>query len=228
IAGLVAAALAARFVLPPLVPRTIRLRNLDAMAGTLATLMDRSTQLRALVLVAVTLAIGVLYVHRDNIWDTRLTALSPISKEQFALDASLRADLGDAGVRYVASFIAPDQEAALQISERATIALQQLVDDNVIGGFHAPSRLLPSLATQRARQAALPDEKTLQINLNTALQELPLKADKLSDFVADVAAARTRAPLTQDSLRGTSLGILLGSMLIQRENDVLILMPLRS
>ncbi|MET0378800.1 MAG: MMPL family transporter [Spongiibacteraceae bacterium] len=228
IAGLIAAALAARFVLPPLVPGTIKLRNLDTAASALATLMDRSTRLRAIALVAVALAIGVLYVHRDAIWDKRLTALSPISQAQFALDGSLRADLGDANVRYVASFIAPDQEVALQISERASIVLQQLVDDNVIGSFHAPSRLLPSIATQHARQAALPAEKALQENLDSALQGLPLNADKLHDFVADVAAARARAPLTQDALRGTSLGILLGSMLIQRDKDVLVLMPLRS
>lgn len=228
IAGLIAAALVARFVLPPLVPRTARLRNLDSIAAGLAQLMNRAARLWPLVLVVVALAIGLIYAHKDDIWDKRLTALSPISKQQYALDASLRADFGDSGVRYVASFIAPDQEAALQTSERAAVALQQLVDDNVIGSFHAPSRLLPSEATQRGRQSALPPEKTLRENLDSALRGLPLQAGKLGEFIADVEAARTRPLLTKDALSGTSLGILLGSMLIQREHDVLVLMPLRS
>jgi len=228
IAGLIAAALAARFVLPPLVPRTVKLRNLDHIGAALAKLMDHSMRLRPVALLAVALAIGFLYMHRDTVWDKRLTALSPISKAQFALDASLRNDLGDAGVRYVASFIAADQESALQMSERVSDALQQLVDTNVIGGFQSPSRLLPSLATQHLRLSALPPEKTLRENLDSALQGLPLRADKLNDFVADIAAARARPPLTREDLRGSSLGILLGSTLIQREHDVLVLMPLRS
>ncbi|EEF22165.1 conserved hypothetical protein, partial [Ricinus communis] len=190
--------------------------------------MDRCARAWPLIPVITALAAVVLFVHRDDMWDKRLTALSPIGKQQYALDASLRADFGDTGVRYVASFIAPDQEAALQLSERVAGVLQPLVDENVIGGFHAPSRLLPSEKTQRAHQAALPPKNILRANLDSALRALPLQADKLGGFIADAEAARTRPLLTRDALKGTSLGILLGSMLIQRDHDVLVLMPLQT
>ena len=228
ISGLLAAALVTRYLLPSLMPKNARLRDLSFAGAQLQKLLDNAPRLRWLTVIALLVAVAVLALHRHEIWNRQLTALSPISKEQGELDASLRADLGDSDMRYVASFTAPDQESALQTAERVSAVMQQLMEQNIIGSFHSPSRLLPSLATQRERKAALPPTDQLRANLDVALKELPLKSDRLGDFLSDTEAARTRDPLNRESLAGSSLGLLLDSMLIQRAADVLVLMPLRS
>jgi predicted exporter len=228
ITGLIAAALVTRYLLPPLVPAKARLRDLTLVSTQLQKLLDYSVRLRWLVGVATLAAIAVLAVHHRDIWNRQLTALSPISKAQSELDASLRGDLGDTDMRYVASFTAANQEQALQVAERASVVLQRLAEQKIIGGFHAPNQLLPSVATQQTRLAALPPPDELRRNLDAAVKELPIRADKLADFLADVEAARARAPLQRDAMQGSSLGLLLDSMLIQRVADYLVLMPLRA
>ena len=228
IAGLIAAALTTRYILPQLMPQQVALRDMSRAGLLLDRVFDAAARLRWLVAVVVVLGIGVVVAQRDDMWNRQLTALSPISKQQGELDASLRADLGGADMRYVASFTAPDQESALQLAERAGSVLQQLVERKTIGGFHTPSQLLPSLATQRARQAALPTARQAQANLLAALEGLPVKADKLANFLADVETARTAPPLDRSALQGSSAAVLLDSMLIRRAGDYLVLMPLRS
>lgn len=228
ISGVVAAALVTRYVLPPLIPQEARLRDLSFAALQLQRLLGYAVRLRWLALAALFAGVAALVFHQDAIWNRQLTALSPISHAQGELDASLRADLSDDNMRYVASFAAADQEEALRVAERASAVLQRLTEQRAIGGFHSPSQLLPSAATQSARLAALPASNELRANLDAALRGLPLDAEKLSEFVADVEAARARGPLQLESLRGTSLAVLLDSMLIRRASDYLVLMPLRA
>lgn len=227
ISGLIAAALVTRFLLPPLIPEKARLRDLKFASQQLQKLLDVAVRLRWLTVVAVLAAIAVLTLHQHDIWNRKLTALSPISHAQGELDTSLRADLGDDNMRYVVSFTAPNQEEALRVAERASAVLLQLTQQKIIGGFSAPNQLLPSEATQRTRLAALPLGDELRSNLNAALKNLPISAGKLDDFVADVEAARTHALLSRENLRGSSLSLLLDSMLIPRAADYLVLMPLR-
>ncbi|MDQ7990894.1 MAG: hypothetical protein REI09_14785, partial [Candidatus Dactylopiibacterium sp.] len=56
----------------------------------------------------------------------------------------------------------------------------------------------------------------------------PLRAERLEGFVADVAAARARAPLTRADLTGGATALGVDSLLVQRERDVLVLLPLRA
>ncbi len=228
ISGLLGAVLATRFVLPALMPKHARLRDLSAISPQVQALFDNAARLRPLVVVALLAAVAVIATHRHDLWNRQLTALSPLSKQQGELDASLRADLGDTDMRYMASFTAPDREQALQLAERATTALWGLVDAQLIGGFHTPSQLLPSAATQQARLDALPPAATLRRTLDAALVGLPVKADKLGEFLVDVEATRARPLLTREALAGSSLGLLLDSMLIPRADDYLVLMPLRA
>ena len=128
ISGVVAAALVTRYVLPPLIPRTARVRDLSFAALQLQKLLDRAVRLRVLALVALLAGVAVLALHRDDIWNRQLTALSPISQAQSELDASLRGDLNDDNMRYVASFTAADQESALRLAERTSAVLQRLIE----------------------------------------------------------------------------------------------------
>jgi predicted exporter len=227
ISGLLAAALVTRYLLPSLIPEKAKLRDLALAAKQLQKLLDYSGRLRWFAYLTLMLAIGVLVFHQSDIWSRQLSALSPISPAQSELDASLRSALGDSHMQYVASFTASSQEDALQVAERVSVVLHQQLDQKTIGGFHLPSQLLPSEATQRARLAALPVSEQMRTNLDAALQGLPITADKLQDFLADIEATRLRSPLTREALQGTSLAVLLDSMLIRRAADYLVLMPLR-
>lgn len=227
ISGLLAAALVTRYVLPGLMPQQLHLRDLTGPGLLLQKVLDSLTRLRWLLLVAMLAAVAVLALHHQDIWSRQLNALSSTSAAQNKLDAELRGDLGGNDMRYVASFSAPDQESALQLAERSRRVLQQLSRQNVIGGFHTPDELLPSLATQQARQAALPAAAETASRLNQAVQGLPLDAAALQGFVSDVERSRQQPLLTRASLHGSAASVLLDSMLIQRPGSYLVLMPLR-
>ncbi|NWK78671.1 MMPL family transporter [Aquitalea sp. LB_tupeE] len=227
ISGLVTAALVTRYVLPLLMPARLNLRDLSKPGLLLQKVLDGLTRLRWLLAVAMLAAVAVLALHHQDIWNRQLNALSSTSPAQNKLDAELRADLGGNDMRYVASFSAPDQESALQLAERTRRVLQQLNRQNVIGGFHTPDELLPSIATQRARQAALPPAGTAAPRLAEALQGLPVDASQLQGFVSDVTRAQQQALLSRASLHGSAASVLLDSMLIKRPGSDLVLMPLR-
>lgn len=228
ISGLLTAVLVTRYILPGLIPARARLRDLRLAGRWLQALLDGLTRLRWLLIAALCLAIGVLALHHKDIWNRQLNALSPISQQQSALDAQLRADVGGNDMRYMVSFASPDQETALRMAEQTSVVLQQLQQQGVIGGYHAPSQLLPSQASQLARQASLPDAAHAPALLQAALQGLPIDAAQLSGFLADIEASRHQALLTRQSLQGTSASVLLDSMLVPRSGSYLVLMPLRA
>jgi predicted exporter len=116
------------------------------------------------------------------------------------LDGELRADLGAPDVRLLAAFRAPDAEAALQGAERVAALLAPLVAAGLVGEIDHPARWLPSAATQRARQAALPEDALLRARMAEAMAGLQFRATAFDRFLADVAASRHLAPLLPESL----------------------------
>jgi predicted exporter len=94
--------------------------------------------------------------------------------------------------------------------------LQPLVERGVLTQVDSPSRLLPSQATQRARQAALPDADSLRARLAEALAGMPLRAERLEGFVGDVARARSGPLLAPETLRGTAASLGVQSLLFER------------
>jgi predicted exporter len=142
-----------------------------------------------------------------------LAALSPVPEPVRALDGELRAQVGAPDVRVVLSLRAPTAEAALQAAERTAAALVGVATLD-----HA-ARFLPSAATQRARIAALPDDAALAARLAAAREGLPFRATAFDPFLADVAAARSLAPLTPDGLRDAPLLAARLSPLLRAEGD---------
>ena len=118
--------------------------------------------------------------------------------------------------------------AALAQAQRLGIRLTGLVDAGVIGGFQTPTRYLPALEVQRARQASLPDEAELRARLEAALRGLPVRPGVLEPFIADVAAARRAAPLTEADLAGTSLAAAAGALLVRSGAGWAALLPVSS
>ncbi len=225
--GLVAAVLVTRYVLPKLMPQHVPAPDLPRTGELLLRLMRQAPRLRWLLLVLMLGMLVVVGLHADRIWNRSISALNPVTQAEQQLHEELRRDLGASDLRYLAVLTAADQEQALQQAERAGRVLQALSRAGTLAGYSSPSQVLPSLASQQARQAALPEPTPLRQRLEAALAGLPLRPERLQGFLTDVENSRTRPLLRRSDLDGTASALLYDSLLIPRERDVLVLMPLR-
>jgi predicted exporter len=226
--GLLAAAAVTRFVLPRLRPANLQILDRGELGRWLAVLGARLGRLRWAVLPLVLVAIVALVIERDRLWSTRLGELSPLPAAALALNESLRADVGAPDQQYLLAVGGDTREAALQAAERVAARLPALVDQGIIAGFETPTRFLPSEATQRARQMALPNRDQLIANLHMALNGLPLRPEKLTPFIDDVAAAATQPLLTREALAGSSLALAVDAMLLAGPSGWTALLPLQT
>lgn len=226
-AGLLAAVLVTRYVLPPLMPAQLPAIDLPRTGALLQRAVQLAPRLRGLLLLFVATMLAVVALHAERIWNRSISALNPVPRAAQQLDEELRRDLGASELRYLAVLTALDAEQGLQQSERASRVLQALSREGLLAGYSAPSQVLPSRASQQARQAALPEAAELQRRLAAALAGQPLKPERLQGFVADAERNRTRPLLTRADLDGTAAALLYDTLLVQRERDVLVLLPLR-
>ena len=218
IAGLIAAALVTRHVLPLLLPAGFRLRDLSAAGARLEAVVTILAQRRRWLWLPCLLAAALIGWKSEHLWQRELAALSPLPRDVRELDATLRADLGAPDVRYLVAVAANDREGALRSAEQAHARLEPLVRAGVLTHVDTPSRWLPSEATQRLRQAALPSADELRARLPAALAGLPLRAEKLDGFGTDIERARREPLLTPESLAGSSLALGLRGLLVERES----------
>lgn len=196
VAGIAAAAATTRWLLPALIPRDFRLTPahgfVHAGFARFAHTAPRAAKPALLAALAAAIAIGI---NAQRLWAQDLAALSPAAPAVKAADAALRADFAvDDGPLLLA--VGASAEAVLHASEQSLPALAAMVARGALTGFDAPARWLPSVATQRARQAALPTDDALHARLAQALRTLPFRPAAFAPFVADIAHARTQAPLT--------------------------------
>lgn len=226
IAGLLAAAMVTRFVLPHLLPENFNIRDVSATGLVLSGLLRRAAALRWPAVVLLLVACAILFQHRDHLWNDKISSLSPVSRAEVELDAKLRADVGAPDVRYLVVVSGASREAVLQSAERASAILQTQVDQGELARFESPSRYLPSMATQRARHASLPPPDVLEARLAQAVQGLPVRAQLFAPFLADAAAARSQPMLQAADLEQTSMGMAVAALLIQRNGRWSALLPL--
>ncbi len=215
ICGLVAAAAVTRFVLPHLLPADFRIRDVSAIGNRLSSLALRARSLRWPLVLLTLAALVVVVQQRATLLNPELSSLSTLSAADQAVDARLRADMGAPDPRYMVVVSGPEREAVLQSAEKISGQLEQLVRQGTLAGFQSPSLYLPSVATQRARQASLPGAG-LEQRLKQATAGLPVRAALFTPFLADVAAAKTRAPLQRADLDRTSVALAVDSLLFQR------------
>jgi predicted exporter len=227
IAGLVAAALVTRFVLPqfPLSARPLRFD--DRLTGVFERVAAFLQRMPTFVLTASVLALAFLAARHSMIWNPALSGLSPVSLRSQQLDESLRADLGAPQMRFLLVVEATGEEQALRGAEAVSDQLRALQSRKIIDGFESPSKLVPSLASQRLRQAALPDPGVLAQRLPKALDGLPLRPERLTPFVHDVAAARQLPPLTREGLGQTDLALSFDALMLRGTNGVTAFLPVR-
>jgi predicted exporter len=226
IAGLIAAALVTRFVLPHLLPSNFRIHDVSAIGVVLARLVQRAATLRWVAALLLLAACAILVQHRASLWDDKIASLSPVSQTDIALDASLRADMGAPDVRYLVVVSGANQEAVLRDAEQVSTVLQTQVDQGELAGFESPSRYLPSIATQRARQASLPAPAVLETRLAQAVQGLPVRAQLFAPFLSDVAAASQQPLLQASDLEQTSMAMAVDALLIRQQHHWSAILPL--
>ena len=216
IGGLVVAGLCTRWLVPLVVPSAQR--DMAATPGLARAwhFLAHLPRPRWLPWLVAAAAVAVVVFAPGRFWQNDLSALTPIPQAELQRDARLRAALGAPDVRYLLVMRAPTTEGVLVLSERIAPQMKQLVAQHAVEGFELPSRYLPSAATQRARQAKLPDAADLQSALRLAMQGLPFRAGVFAPFVADVEAARKLPPLTPEKFEQSPLGARLESMLVQQ------------
>ena len=205
IAALAAAALATRYGLPPLVdpsPRdTADFPRVQALWGAI----NRLPRPRWSLLVLALACVAVMATARTPFWENDLSRLTPVPDDAMAVDTRLRDELGAPDVRYVVVLRGADADAALAAAEAIHPRLDALVASGAIDGYDSAARYLPSAATQRARQARLPDPAMLRAALSAALEGSPFREDAFAPFLSDVEHARTAPPLRAGDLEGTPL-----------------------
>ena len=216
IAGMGAAAISTRFLLPALIdpaPRDV------ADSPVLARLWQRIARLprpKWSLAVLALVASGVIAFAPGQLWQNDLSKLTPVPADALARDAVLRDELGAPDVRYVLTVAGKSEDEVLQATEKLAVALDPLVAAGALAGYDMASRYLPSVAVQRARQARLPAAPQMQAMLAGVVQASPFNADAFDPFLADLDIARRAAPLQRAGLAGTPLaasvdGLLLGS-----------------
>ena len=226
IAGLITAAAVTRFVLPHLLPTNFRIHDVSAIGLILSRLVQRAATLRWAAAILLLVACAILITNRSSLWNDKISSLSPVSQADVALDTSLRAGMGAPDVRYLVVVSGANREAALRSAEQVAAILQTQVEQGELAGFESPSRYLPSIATQQARQASLPSPAVLETRLAQAIQGLPVRAPLFAPFVADVATASKQPLLQASDLEQTSMAMAVDALLVQQDEHWSALLPL--
>jgi predicted exporter len=228
IAGLIAAAAVTRFVLPSLMPRSFEVRDLTGLGKRAAQLLLHVRAWRWLLGIIAVLAIVVLYLQRDVLWNRDLGALSPMPAGAQILDANLRADLGAPDVSDFIVVTGSDLQTMLRACEKVAAALDPLIAERTIGGFDSPARYLPSIAEQSARRAKLPDSDELRARLHAATATLAVNSERLEPFVQDVARARAAPLVSVADLKGTSFEAGFDALTMRQQEKWIALLPLHA
>lgn len=216
LAGLLAAAIVTRGVLPALMPDGAAGLGLRRWLGQHSLrLMGWLPRLRAPVVLLGTLVLGWLLWQQGQVWRGDLASLSPVPPALLALDAELRADLSASDARTLVVVQGADAQAALRAAEQAGARLDAWVAEGRLAGYDSPARWLPSLATQQARLASLPEAAPLRAALAEATAGGPLKAERLAPFIDAVQQARHRPPVDRAALQGSPLAPLVDALLFQ-------------
>jgi predicted exporter len=227
IVGLGVAALTTRLLLPALIDPAPRDPAASPRLARLWSAVARVPRPRGwqLALLAV-FALAVLRFAPGPFWQNDLSKLTPVPADALARDAHLRDELGAPDVRWLLAVRGADAETALRRAEALKAPLDALVAQGALAGYDSPTNVLPSAATQRARQAALPTPDALRAALDAAVAATPFRADVFEAFLADVETARTAQPLTPRDLAGTPLATRVGGLLIENDDHTVALVSM--
>ncbi len=190
IAGLLAAGLVTRYLLPDLLPAARR----DVLSGPVfAPLARRLLRLRGgwwpILPVLVLLGVALIVGNTRAWWNNDLASLTPLPTAWLADDARLRAELATPDARHLLVLAGPSTEAVLQTSETLMPIFAALVDQGVIADHGLPSRYRPSDRVQAWRLSKLPAPDTLRAALADAADRTGFDAGFFEPMIDDVRVA---------------------------------------
>jgi predicted exporter len=214
--GLLVAAVCTRWVLPALLPADWTPRRDPANSKWLTPWLRLPRLARLGAITGGVIAAGFLWSMETSPWDDDLAALSPVPQRMYALDAQLRAELGAPDVSHLVVVTATDAEGALQRSEALVARSAFLLQRGWVGDIDYAARYLPSVRTQRLRQAQLPSATALETTLGKARRGLPFRDDLFRPFLRDVVTARTLLPLRPSDVAETWLGLRIAPLLFEQ------------
>jgi len=224
--GVLAAGLATREVVPALAGAGAVTERAFAVAPRVESALAGMRRFAPAVWGLAALAVMMLWLNQNRLWEDDLGAMSPVPEPLKAADRELRRELGAPDVRYLLMVRGETRQAALEGAEALEGKLDELRRRGVIGGYDLATRYVPSLAEQKRRLQALPETPVLRANLEQALRGLPFRPGVFEPFVRDVEASRSRGPLSAEDLRGTALGIKLETLVVRAGPEWAVLVPL--
>ncbi len=216
ISGLLVAGFSTRYLLPRVLPVKFRDAADTPGLGAVWNWLEALPRPRWLPALLLMIAAAMLWSASTPFWQNDLAALTPVPKDLMQREGRLRAALGAPDVRYLLIVEAADAEGVLELSEKVAPRIDALIAQGAVVAAELPSRYLPSLATQRERQARLPDRAALEAMLATAQADLPFRAGLFEPFVDDVEKARTLEPLTPAAFARSPVGARIDAMLVKR------------
>ncbi len=221
IAGLIVAGVATRSLLPAVLPAQFHDVADASWLEHFRMWLDALPPLRWLPWSVFALALASIAFAPTPLWQNDLAALTPLPSELLRREGELRAALGAPDVRYLLVLEAPDAEGVLALSESISAQMEKWIAEGKVDDVELPSRYLPSLARQRARQAKLPERAALAAALASAQSDSEFAPDLFTPFLDDVDAARALPLLTPQALAAVPLGARLAAMLSERDAHVL-------
>ncbi len=226
VAGLISAALVTRYLLPAIATKPPPMGRLVRIGQVAARGVNGLRRLRWAFAALAMLALLMTAFSTTPLWSRGLDGLNPVPRSLQALDAQFRSDLGADNLRWLLAVHGDTPEQALARAESLQAKLQPLQASGALSRLDAPSRFLPSQATQAKRLASIPEPATLQANLTQALTQVPFQAQALAPFLVDAEAARQRQPITRADLAGTSFALGLNALMLTHGPSHLALLAL--
>jgi len=217
ITGLLVAGAATRWLLPVTLPLQFVDVETAPWLERVRRALDALPRPRWLPWLVLGVALAMLALAPAPFWQNDLAALTPVPPALLKREGELRAALGAPDVRYLLVLDGADDEQLLVLSERLEPQAEKWKSSGLVDDVDLPSRWLPSITTQRARQAKLPDRAALEAALADAQRELPFRSGLFAPFVADIESARTLTPLTPRAFAASPLGARLQAMLTRRD-----------
>ena len=226
LAGIIAAALTTRWLLPALTPPHWQPPQPIAIGPWADALLRPRPRLKRALGGSAMLVALILAFQAPEWWQNDLAALSPLPPALLRTDQALRQELGAPEAGHLIVITGAEAEAVLHHSEVVGHFLDQQQQAGALKGYDGPMRYLPSIYSQQQRQAALPEPERLRTALETALVGLPFKTGLFEPFIEAVAAARTAPPLRPETMQDGLLALRTEALLSISERGWTALLPL--